>query len=73
MWALGVSLFRVAFGRLPWSFGTQGNPWRRDVSDRGPGRISFHSKYRAAITEISNQERMLGGQLSQSLNIIPKY
>ncbi|KAH8729989.1 kinase-like domain-containing protein [Ilyonectria robusta] len=68
-----VSLFRVAFGRLPWSFGTQGNPWRRDVSDRGPGRISFHSKYRAAITEISNQERMLGGQLSQSLNIIPKY
>ncbi|KAH6957563.1 kinase-like domain-containing protein [Ilyonectria sp. MPI-CAGE-AT-0026] len=60
VWALGVSLFRVAFGRLPWSFGTQGNPWRRDVSDRAPGRISFHSKYRAAITEISNQERLLG-------------
>ncbi|KAH6976561.1 kinase-like domain-containing protein [Ilyonectria destructans] len=67
VWAFGVSLFRVAFGRLPWSFGTQGNPWRRDVSDRAPGRISFHSKYRAAITEISNQERLLGAALCEFL------
>lgn len=53
IWALGVSFFRVLFGRLPWSYGKQGNPWRNDAPDQEQSRAHFHSKYRSALYQIS--------------------
>ncbi|KAI8676012.1 hypothetical protein NCS57_00504200 [Fusarium keratoplasticum] len=55
IWALGVSFFRVLFGRLPWSYGKQGNPWRNDAPDREQSRAHFHSKYRSALYQISER------------------
>lgn len=55
VWALGVSFFRVLFGRLPWSYGKQGNPWRNDASDQDQSRAHFHSKYKSALCQISER------------------
>ena len=66
IWALGVCFFRVLFGRLPWSYGKQGNPWRNDAPDQEQSRAHFHSKYRSALYQISERA---GTQRGKKFNI----
>ncbi|KAL6832286.1 kinase-like domain-containing protein [Trichoderma camerunense] len=53
VWALGVSLFRAIFGTFPWSYGTEGNPWRKD-REVPEARQKFHARYDKAVGKITD-------------------
>ncbi|KAH7109793.1 kinase-like domain-containing protein [Dactylonectria macrodidyma] len=63
VWSLGVSFFRVIFGRLPWSLGPQGNPWRYNVRNKEQLQALFHAKYKEVLDRIERSHSILGGSL----------
>lgn len=65
VWALGVSLFRAIFGTFPWSYGTEGNPWRKD-RDVVEAREKFHARYEKAVGKVTDHYHDLGGESIQA-------
>ncbi|PNP54535.1 hypothetical protein THARTR1_05092 [Trichoderma harzianum] len=65
VWALGVSLFRAIFGTFPWSYGTEGNPWRKD-RDVVEARKKFHARYDKAVGKVADHYPILGGESIQA-------
>ncbi|KAJ4859224.1 protein kinase domain-containing protein [Trichoderma breve] len=66
VWALGVSLFRAIFGVFPWSYGTEGNPWRKD-RDVVEAREKFHARYEKAVGKVADYYPNLGEPLCDFL------
>lgn len=69
VWALGVSLFRAIFGTFPWSYGTEGNPWRMD-RDVMEAREKFHARYEKAVGKVADYYDDLGGKSTQARPIL---
>lgn len=69
VWALGVSLFRAIFGTFPWSYGTEGNPWRKD-REVVEAREKFHARYEKAVGKVTDYYPSLGGKFIQTRPIL---
>ncbi|KAL7912643.1 kinase-like domain-containing protein [Trichoderma velutinum] len=66
VWALGVSLFKAIFGTFPWSYGTEGNPWRKD-REIVEAREKFHARYEKAVSKVADHYHILGEPLCDFL------
>ncbi|KAL7782966.1 kinase-like domain-containing protein [Trichoderma afarasin] len=66
VWALGVSLFRAIFGTFPWSYGTEGNPWRKD-RQVPEAREKFHARYEKAVGKVTDRHNNLSEPLCDFL------
>lgn len=71
IWALGVSFFRVLFGRMPWLSYTRNNPWRSDHIFELEGQEVFHIQYRHTIHYIISQRNTLKSQYPRNLSTPP--
>ncbi|KAL6910234.1 kinase-like protein [Trichoderma evansii] len=73
VWSLGVSVFETIFGELPWAFGVEGNPWRKDCKNVNQARFRFNLQFEKAIDKIKNHRKTYGEAITSFLRIAFRF